>query len=93
MLPCAMFDLEAMRNAIEMVHCAQQEKLFRMDGYRVIWSGELDTQKQKAGQRPAPPDQELSHKRPAFPAGFGHAKEGQGVIDLRDRCVRKQPQT
>ena len=64
-----------------------------MADYVVVWNGTQDAEHAKAHQRPAPGIEEYKGTRPAFPAGFGHAKEDQGVIDLRTRWQKEKQQT
>ena len=61
--------------------------------YTVVWSGAQDTSQAKAQQRPAPSIGEHKGNRKVFPAGFGHAKESNEVIDLRDRWTKGKQQT
>jgi hypothetical protein len=63
------------------------------ESYTVVWNGTQDTQQQKARQKPAPTVSERERSRPVFPAGFGHTKESDEVIDLRDRWTKKRQQT
>jgi hypothetical protein len=64
-----------------------------VDAYEVVWSGTQDTQHAKAQQRSAPTTEEQKGNRPAYPAGFGHAKEDRTVIDLRMRWQREEQKT
>ena len=64
-----------------------------MDSYQVVWSGTIEKQLCDSQQRQAPPIEEVNRSRPVRPAGYGHAKENQAVVDLRTRWTREKAQT
>lgn len=61
--------------------------------FTVVWSGEKEKQMHDAQVRLAPSVEEQKGTRPVFPAGFGHAKEDQTVIDLRNRWQKEKQAT
>ncbi len=65
-----------------------------MESYgRVVWSPLMQAEAERAAQRPAPSIEESKGNRPVHPAGFGHTKENQSVIDLRNRWLETKIQT
>ena len=88
-------DIDAVLRYIsqQSTHSATGSKLVMAETYEVLWSGTKDTEFQKSQQRPAPSIEEHKGNRPVFPAGFGHTKEDQGVIDLRTRWQKEKQKT
>jgi hypothetical protein len=64
-----------------------------VEPYEVLWSGTIEKRMHDSQVRVAPAIQELNRSRPVRPAGYGHAKESQEVIDLRDRWTREKQQS